>query len=99
MICCESYSYRIVRLISPNLNYLIIAGAIMLYASVYFFLVSSTDPFLVTFSCHVSRYSILYSLYFFSIICSKKIIVRLCTNVKNYIGGNGNSQLRARLKL
>ena len=49
------FFFRIVRLISPNLNYLVIAGAIMLYASVYFFFsFSSRDPLLITLSCHVS---------------------------------------------
>ena len=44
---------RIVRLISPNLNYFIILGAILLYISVAFFVFPTLDPFLVTFACHV----------------------------------------------
>lgn len=45
---------RIVRLISPNLNYFIILGAILIYTSVIFFVFPTLDPFLVTFACHVS---------------------------------------------
>lgn len=29
----------------------------MTYASVYFFIISTTDPFLITFACHVSTCS------------------------------------------
>ena len=56
-ISCDCILYyllcRIVRLISPNLNYFIILGAILLYVSVAFFVFPTLDPFLVTFACHV----------------------------------------------
>ena len=53
--CIDSlYVCRIVRLISPNLNYFIILGAILVYISVAFFVFPTLDPFLVTFACHVS---------------------------------------------
>lgn len=46
--------FRIIRLISPNLNYLIVAGGMMLYGTAYFFAFSSTNPDLITLSCNVS---------------------------------------------
>lgn len=49
------YLSRIVRLISPNLNYIIIVGAIFLYLSIIFFVFPTTNPILVTFACHVSE--------------------------------------------
>ena len=53
-ISCDSILLcRIVRLISPNLNYFIILGAILLYISIAFFVFPTLDPFLVTFACHV----------------------------------------------
>lgn len=53
LLCDCIILYRIVRLISPNLNYFIILGAILLYISVAFFVFPTRDPFLVTFACHV----------------------------------------------
>lgn len=54
-LCCtlSSYHYRIVRLTSPNLNYVIITGALLLYASVILYIFPSTNEFLVTLFCQV----------------------------------------------
>ena len=45
---------RIVRLISPNLNYITIIGAIFLYMSVLGFVFPTTKPQVLTPVCHVS---------------------------------------------
>ena len=39
---------------SPNLNYLIGIGAIVLYIDIYFFVIPSTDKVTVTVFCNVS---------------------------------------------
>ena len=54
LFCLYIPACRIVRLISPNLNYIIILGAIFLYLSIIFFVFPTTNPLLVTFACHVS---------------------------------------------
>ncbi len=46
--------YRIVKLISPNLNYVIIVGAIMVYLSVIVFVIPTKDHTQATVYCHVS---------------------------------------------
>ena len=46
-------TYRIIRLTSPNLNYIIISGAILLYVSVILFVFPTTDKSLATFVCQV----------------------------------------------
>ena len=50
----DCFYYRIVRLISPNLNYIIVVGAMLIYISVIFFVFPTTDTFWTTFACHVS---------------------------------------------
>lgn len=45
---------RLIRLTSPNLNYLIGIGAIILYIDIYFFVIPSTDKVAVTVFCNVS---------------------------------------------
>ena len=47
--------YRLIRLTSPNLNYLICTGAIILYIDIYFYVIPSTDQKAVTVFCNVSR--------------------------------------------
>ena len=50
------FQYRLVRLTSPNLNYFIIAGAVIFYSSVYtFFYVPQTSLEVVAIVCNVSR--------------------------------------------
>ena len=46
---------RLIRLTSPTLNYFICSGALMLYVSVYFYAIHSTDPDIATVLCHVSQ--------------------------------------------
>ena len=46
--------YRLIRLSSPNLNYLIGIGAIVLYIDICFFVIPSTDKVTVTVFCNVS---------------------------------------------
>ena len=87
--------YRIVRLISPNLNYLIVTGAIMLYASVYFFMVSSTDELTVTISCHVSmQYSLpcMYQSYNAVCIVLSELVFYYIPSVKD-VSFYGNNSL------
>lgn len=45
---------RVVRLTSPNLNYLIIAGALLLYASVVFIVTPTLEEETATIYCNVS---------------------------------------------
>lgn len=49
-----SIIHRLIKLTSPNLNYLILAGAIVLYVDIYFFVIPSTDQLKVTINCNVS---------------------------------------------
>ncbi|XP_064388323.1 gamma-aminobutyric acid type B receptor subunit 2-like isoform X2 [Halichondria panicea] len=55
LVCCVfNYAYRktkIVRLTSPNLNYLIIIGCLFIYTSVYWYLIPSTNTDVVLASC------------------------------------------------
>ena len=52
------FFFRIVRLTSPNLNYLIIIGTILLYTTVIFFVFPTTDATYQTIFCHVSYSSV-----------------------------------------
>ena len=49
---------RLIQLSSPNLNYLIGIGAIVLYADIYFFVIPSTDKVTVTVFCNVREFKI-----------------------------------------
>ena len=44
---------RLIRLSSPNLNYLIGGGAIILYMDIYFFIIPTADPKAVAILCNV----------------------------------------------
>ena len=48
------FFYRIVKLTSPKLNYIVLLGAFMLYTSVYFYVLPSTQKLTSTVYCHVS---------------------------------------------
>lgn len=43
MIITITYVYRVVKLSSPNLNYLIVAGAALAYASVFLYIFSERE--------------------------------------------------------
>ncbi len=47
--------YRLMKLSSPKLNYLILFGAITLYIDIYLYIVPTTDPLAVTLLCNVSH--------------------------------------------
>ena len=47
-------SYRLIRLSSPNLNYLIGVGAIILYMNTYFFIIPTTNPKAVVALCNLT---------------------------------------------
>ena len=47
--------YRTVRLSSPTLNYFIIAGAILMYASIFFYLLPTEDMTVVKARCVVRK--------------------------------------------
>ena len=52
---CIFYStYRLIRLNSPNLNYLIICGAVMIFISDVLFVIPTLNPFTVSITCIVS---------------------------------------------
>ena len=45
---------RLIRMSSPNLNYLIGGGAIILYVDIYFFTAPTTNPHAVTVLCNLT---------------------------------------------
>ena len=45
---------RLIRMSSPNLNYLIGGGAIILYMDIYFFIIPTTDQQALTVLCNVT---------------------------------------------
>ena len=47
---------RLIKLTSPNLNYIIGAGAILLYLAIYVMAVPSTDSTTVAVLCNVSAH-------------------------------------------
>ena len=49
----QYHQLRLIRLTSPNLNYLIGAGAILLYIDVYFYVVPTSDQHTATIFCNV----------------------------------------------
>ena len=50
---CSQSAYRIIQFSSPNLNYVIGVGALLLYMRVYFMAIPSTDPTVVAVFCNV----------------------------------------------
>ena len=48
------FPYRLIRMSSPKLNYLIGGGAIILYIDTYFFIIPTTDPQVVTALCNIT---------------------------------------------
>ena len=46
---------RLMKLSSPKLNYLILAGATILYINIFFFIIPTTNPSTVTVLCNVSK--------------------------------------------
>ena len=47
---------RLIKLTSPNLNYIIGAGAILLYLGIYVMAIPSTDPTVEKWLCNVSTH-------------------------------------------
>ena len=54
---CSPFS-RLIRLSSPKLNYLIGGGAIILYTSIYFFIIPTTNQQVVTVMCNITSWLI-----------------------------------------
>ena len=52
--CLCSLLFRLVHLGSPNLNYLIGIGAIILYVGTSFFVIPTTDPQVVVALCNIT---------------------------------------------
>ena len=77
-----SPSSRLIRLSSPNLNYLIGAGAIILYVDIYLFIIPTTNPQTIAELCNSTSWLIAlgYSLCYGTILAK---IVRIY-----YIFGN-----------
>ena len=75
--------YRVVKLSSPNLNYLIIVGSVLLYTCVYLY-VYSVNSFdrqdLETFICNVRLYTVYYDMQGFiqallgEVVCGLEIL-------------------------
>ena len=53
MSVIEYLLYRVVKLASPNLNYLIIVGSVLLYTCVYLYVYSPDSFSEETFMCNV----------------------------------------------
>ena len=51
------FSFRLIRLSSSNLNYLIGCGAVFLYMGIYFFTIPTIDPQVVAALCTVGVFS------------------------------------------
>ena len=49
------YFLRVVRLTSPNLNYLVIAGAVLLYVSIFFWVTPADNKGIATTLCNVRK--------------------------------------------
>ena len=56
----QYHQLRLIRLTSPNLNYLIGAGAILLYIDVYFYIIPTSDRDTATIFCNVRIHNIMY---------------------------------------
>ena len=65
------FTHRLIKLSSPNLNYLIGAGAIILYIDTFLMVTPSKDPLTVSALCTSTQWltSIGYSLCYGTIIC------------------------------
>ena len=68
------FPLRLVRLSSPNLNYLIGAGAIILYLNICFYIVPTTNPTAVSVLCNITPWltALGYSL------CYGTILAKMC---------------------
>ena len=58
-------NFRLIRLSSPNLNYLIVIGAIVLYVDVYLYVIPTESESSAVAICHVRQ---LYIIYIYNII-------------------------------
>ena len=50
-------THRLIRLTSPKLNYIIGAGAVLLYLGIIIMVIPSTDPNIVKVLCNVSLHA------------------------------------------
>ena len=66
--------YRIIRLTSPNLNYFIVCGALILYGSVYIRMARTNNATFWKVNCHVSGDTADVYIYFFSTFHPQMII-------------------------
>ena len=70
----EYYYYRVIRLSSPNLNYIIIGGAILIYCSGIASALPTTNPEIRLFLCFVSAMLLYYNSWIINdIIFSMKV--------------------------
>ena len=56
------FFYRLIRMSSPNLNYIIGLGAIVLYFNVIVLVIPTTKEKVALFLCNVSTYVVLFVL-------------------------------------
>ena len=56
LISIDQSTHRLIRLTSPKLNYIIGAGAVLLYLGITVMVIPSTDPNIVKVLCNVSLY-------------------------------------------
>ena len=76
--------YRLIKLSSPNLNYLIIAGALILYVDVYLLVVPTTDRLVVRVLCNITAWltAIGYSLCYGTIVAKMVRVYCIFNNPK-----------------
>ena len=94
-------SFRLVKLASPKVNYLIVIGAIILYLHVVSLVIPTSDPVAVTVLCNLnawliaSGYSLCYGTmltkmarvyYIFNNPTPKKKVHEISASLHHYIG-------------
>ncbi len=83
-VCIFLCVYSLIKLSSPNLNYLIGVGAIILYLDIYLQVIPTTDPFVVELLCHLIPWltAIGYSLCYGTIVVKMIRVHLIFTNPK-----------------
>ena len=69
-ICTSPGACRLIKITSPNLNYMIGAGAIVLFVNLYLFVIPTTNQLAVTVLCNITPWltAIGYSLCYGTIV-------------------------------
>lgn len=76
-----TFFHRLLKLSSPNLNYLIGAGAIIIYIDIYFFIVPATDPNTISILCNVRLFHCVHHIKFESCHLLFCVLMTLCRSI------------------